>query len=324
MKITNGLHEIQMEFEIIPAAGITLKRFANSYLVTDDAGRATLLIDAGIRGFCSVLQDYAIEDNIDLSTMKSLCFTHSHPDHIGGAYGLLRNYSLTTAAHVGSVGWIENVGMQKRQRPVPGFDELVEGAVPVQRLLQDGDVVGYLGRDPLIAVHTSGHAAGHIAIYCKEQKLLISGDALPLPGQMPIYDHSEQSMDSIQRLLSLDVETLCLSWGSSIYKGGDVQKLMQASLAWVRQVNAAVCVESPVLVADGGRGTALVFEEPVTIYAENPEITMQATEICSGVARRLGLPRACVNSIFARTVAAHLGNLVEHACDNPEQDWDYL
>ena len=49
-------------------------------------------------------------------------------------------------------------------------------------------------------IHTPGHARGHIALYYEADRILFSGDAVPLPGAAPIYDDVPASLRSLEAL----------------------------------------------------------------------------------------------------------------------------
>ena len=67
-------------------------------------------------------------------------------------------------------------------------------------LLQDGD---FLEIEEIIqckVIHTPGHSAGSIALFSEDDGVLFSGDALPVPGDLPVYDDIATCVASINSL----------------------------------------------------------------------------------------------------------------------------
>jgi len=83
--------------------------------------------------------------------------THSHPDHIGALKSIKERYSCCVYASRGERDWIEDIDLQYEKRPIPGFYGLVDGSVPVDNILSDGDLL-YL--EPGITIQVIG-APGH-------------------------------------------------------------------------------------------------------------------------------------------------------------------
>jgi glyoxylase-like metal-dependent hydrolase (beta-lactamase superfamily II) len=95
---------------------------------------------------------------------------------------------------------------------VPGFHTLVGGSTPVDRLLEDNQTIA-VGDTTLQVIHTLGHAAGSISLFCKEDGVLLAGDAIPQVNDLPIYDDVAVSVESIHRLQSIPgIRYLLASW----------------------------------------------------------------------------------------------------------------
>jgi hydroxyacylglutathione hydrolase len=62
-------------------------------------------------------------------------------------------------AHLAEREWIEDVNLQNRERPVPGFFTLVGGSVQLDHELADGDIIDPDGTEEyeLQVFHTPGH-----------------------------------------------------------------------------------------------------------------------------------------------------------------------
>ena len=83
MKIAENVHLIRQEFYVTPE----VKRFINIYLIV---GESCYLIDSGVAGSKNLIDEYLQSLGRNISDIKGIFLTHSHPDHIGGAAELKR------------------------------------------------------------------------------------------------------------------------------------------------------------------------------------------------------------------------------------------
>jgi glyoxylase-like metal-dependent hydrolase (beta-lactamase superfamily II) len=136
--------------------------------------------------------------------LSAIVLTHHHPDHIGAAALCASRYGLPIYTH-------------------PLTVRALKGKVPFAREIHDGDRLD-LGTAPgggawhLEAIHTPGHAPGHLAFYEPRYRLLFAGDMVstlssiviaPPDGDLGVY------LQSLQRLRTLDCRLLLPSHGSA-------------------------------------------------------------------------------------------------------------
>ena len=116
--------------------------------------------------------------------------THHHPDHVGGAMALRERLQLPLWAHA-----------MTAQR--------LDGIVEIDRLIQDGERIDLSGPTPtaLTAVHTPGHAPGHLCFIDEATGMMIAGDMVaavgtiivePTDGDMLLYLESLRKMSVIE------------------------------------------------------------------------------------------------------------------------------
>ena len=114
--------------------------------------------------------------------LVALLATHHHPDHVGGAALLARELGLPIWAHELTAARID---------------------APVARRLADGDAVV----EGWTALHTPGHAPGHVCLFEPKSRAAIVGDMIasvgtiliaPGDGDMQVY------LEQLARLAKLD------------------------------------------------------------------------------------------------------------------------
>ena len=138
MQINKHVHAIKVPFYITIPPSTIIERFVYVYLIYGTKG--VCLIDTGIASSEEAIFNYLRKTDRRVEDISLVIQTHSHPDHIGSTRTIKAESRCSVAAHPQEKAWIENVQLQATERPVPGFDLLVAGPVPVDRLLEDGEV----------------------------------------------------------------------------------------------------------------------------------------------------------------------------------------
>jgi hydroxyacylglutathione hydrolase len=110
----------------------SLPRFVNSLIILGDS---ITIIDCGVKNSYKLIYDYIEKNNRKISDIKTLILSHSHPDHIGSAQKIKTDTGCNVIAHFFEKDWIENIDLQYKLRPVPGFYNLVDKSVKVDTLL---------------------------------------------------------------------------------------------------------------------------------------------------------------------------------------------
>ncbi len=280
MQITPSIHALRHEFTVPIAPGVSLDRFVYSYLVY---GETITLIDTGVAGSEKRIFDYIRSTGRDPSEITLTILTHSHPDHIGAARAIQHATFCGVAAHPAERAWIEDVELQNRERPVPGFATLVGGNVQLDFELVDGDSVetDETRTGEMQVIHTPGHSAGSISLFLHSEGALFTGDAVPVAGDLPVYDDAVASMQSVRRLRGLSgIRVLLSSWDEP-GKGEEAYRRIDSALEYLGRIHEAV-------LASAGD--------------ETPDMA----ELTRKTAASLGLPPGAVNPLLTRTFAANL------------------
>ena len=280
MQITPAVHALRHPFKVPVAPGFAIDRFVYSYLLT---GETISLIDTGVAGCEIAIFDYIRLIGRDPNEISLIILTHSHPDHIGAAKTIQEVTGCSVMAHPAERSWIEDVNLQNRERQVPGFLTLVGGSVHLDHELADGDVIDSDGTEEyeLQVFHTPGHSAGSISLLEQGEGALFCGDAIPVYGDLPVYDDTRQSVRSVKKLQAIrGIRHLLSSWDKP-REGGAAYKQMNRALEYLLEIYK-------------------------TVLAEAGEGSDDLMEITRKTALALGLPSEAVNPLLARTIAANI------------------
>lgn len=278
MQITENIHALKIPFHVATPQG-KIPRFVYVYLIY---GEMICLIDSGVASSEALIFDYIRKTGKNPEDISLLVLTHSHPDHIGAAQAIKSASNCKTAAHAAERAWIEDVDIQARERPVPCFFSLVGGSVKVDLTLKDGDVLD-LGKDlTLEAIHTPGHSKGSISLWLQEEKALFSADAVPIPGDLPIYEDILESAKSIKRLKALEgIEFLLSSWDDP-RKAEHAYETMDEGLKYLQEIHKSV-----LKIAKNSRD-------------------LDPLELCRLVLKDLGMPETIANPLVAKSFQASI------------------
>jgi glyoxylase-like metal-dependent hydrolase (beta-lactamase superfamily II) len=177
--------------------------------------------------------------------------THMHPDHVGLAWWLCERWNAPlwisatdfNAARVASQsttgfggaaaadffashGLIDADSLEKIRARASYYPSMVPDLPRRFRRMQDGDTVTIGGR-AWRCIAGYGHAPEHIALYCDEMHLLISGDMLlpRISTNVSVYDVEPESdplrlfLRSIDRYAELPADTLALPSHGKPFRG---------------------------------------------------------------------------------------------------------
>jgi glyoxylase-like metal-dependent hydrolase (beta-lactamase superfamily II) len=220
----------------------------NAYLLE---GKPLTLVDVGPKTQLAweTLQAELRALGYRLSDIEQVVITHTHHDHFGQAGKVIEASGAALLSFTGNRFPLEHFDTWWEQRMAYVSDLMLEegapeeslkemdvirgfaqyaGSVPHMTDLKDNDELR-IGNRTWAALHTPGHAWGHLCFFDQESGLLLSGDHLlrditsnPVletprsglrerPRSLPDYVHS------LQRVRELDVQKVLPGHGQPIY-----------------------------------------------------------------------------------------------------------
>lgn len=140
----------------------------------------------------------------------AILMTHHHPDHVGGATFLARELGLPLWAHQKTIDRLREDGAPAGAK----------GAA-FERALEDGDTIDLAGPSPQRwrALHTPGHAPGHICLWEERTGTIVAGDMVASEGTILIEPHDgdmAQYLAQLDRLASLEGKVALPAHGEPI------------------------------------------------------------------------------------------------------------
>lgn len=277
MQLTDKIHILRIDFEISMTPQQKIPRFVNVILVF---GSKVTLIDTGVKGSEKILFDYIEQQGRDKSEIETIILSHAHPDHIGSAASLKEIANCNVLAHELEKPWAEDIHMQNKQRPVPGFYDLVDKPVVVDGFLCDNETIN-LGENLTIRVIESpGHSKGSLNILFEEGEMLFTADSIPLKNDIPNYDNYKNLMKSLERIKGMQYKTLLTSWTPPLTNLEEIEKLINDGIEYMQHLDTTV----------------------INYYKNND---LKALDSCQAVIEKLGLPLFLVNPIVDKAFRSH-------------------
>lgn len=215
--------------------------YTRGYLFEDRDNAKLTLVDALFDSDAQQVIDYLWSIGKSPSDLTDIVLTHSHRSHIGGAATLRRLSKARVSCHESEAAIIE--GTQSAVpitlwplRPLALYPIRVMSYLPfaphvpceVDRTLVDGETVGSLE-----VLHVPGHTPGNLALLWKKRVLVVADAILTWPSfgaGWPGFNADEGLYRrSLQRLLDLEPEIICVAHGDPITEGASERLLTLAT-----------------------------------------------------------------------------------------------
>ena len=181
MQVTDGVRMIP-----VPSEGRWPSPYTNCFVLGE---RHTWIVDPGAKTEADRQNLIGeISESIPGSgSVAGIALTHHHVDHVSSAARLARYYGVSIFCHP-----------ETRRR-------LDVGRVDIETL-DDGDLLES-ERTAFEAIHTPGHAPGHLCFFERDKQLMIGGDMMTSNGTImiqPTDGNMSQYIESLERIIGLE------------------------------------------------------------------------------------------------------------------------
>lgn len=231
------IHQIRVDFYVTQE----IKRYVYIYIIAGQQG--SYLIDSGVDGAEKVVENYLKSIGNKITDIKAIFLTHAHPDHIGSAYKIKEITGCKVYVSKGEKRWIEDIDLQYAERPIPGFYSLVNQSVKIDEILADNDIVELEPGISIKVISTPGHSCDELSYLLVENKILFTGDTIPVKGDIPIWINEVDVRQSLMKLQSLEeVDVFYPAWDVTYQKDVANHKILDA-LDFMEQLkeNVDIC-----------------------------------------------------------------------------------
>ena len=206
-------------------------------ILKDD--KEMILVDCGYTGFMPLIEDAIKAQNLDCNQLTKILITHHDHDHMGALADFKAKYpNIKIVASEIEAPYItgekkslrleqaeslQNTLGDEQKAFGKAFCEIIRNVKPakVDILVNDGEIMNWCGGCEIIS--TPGHTPGHISLYLKNKKTIITGDAAALENNQLVIANPQFTLDidnasrSISKILSYHAETF-ICYHGGIYK----------------------------------------------------------------------------------------------------------
>lgn len=211
-RVAEGIYHIEGKDDMIPDSHV--------YILGRPETEDLTMIDAGLKGKGGYKLRAVEAEGIELKNIKRVIMTHTHLDHLSCIDDIKEAVpEIELWVHRTEAEFLENgdertvYGMDMFKNMCQAQYNLKDGMfrLNVNRKLDDGDIFESGGMSWEV-IHIPGHSSGSIALYNRQEKILIPGDVIYADYAIGRFDlhgaDPSQHRASLNRLADLEVSML--------------------------------------------------------------------------------------------------------------------
>ena len=196
----------------------------NLVLAWDD--KHLVLVDAGLPGQAGAIAEAIAGAGFRTEDLTHIIITHQDWDHVGSVSDLVKLApAAKVVAHEEEAPYIDGRKIpiklaarleqydslpEELRANIDSWKNIYENApIPVTQQVHDGQMLPICGGVEI--VHVPGHTPGHIAVYFRESRIIVCGDAANIKdgkvvGSNPIHTHDVEMADrSLEKIMGYDL-----------------------------------------------------------------------------------------------------------------------
>ncbi|MGJ7045668.1 MBL fold metallo-hydrolase [Thermoanaerobacterium thermosulfurigenes] len=198
-----------------------------------------ILVDTDFPGQLPKIREAIKETGVPFESINAIILTHHDIDHIGNLSDMVKELQgiAKVMAHVDEKPYIEGdlkplklAQLESKLNALPDemkgiFNKMKssfdKNRTKVDVALNDGEELPFCGG--IDVIHTPGHTLGHVCLYLKKTKVLITGDMLNIkdgklvPSSKDINFDDDMNLKSIEKIGGYDVKYV-ICYHSGLFK----------------------------------------------------------------------------------------------------------
>lgn len=234
MKIADGVEALELTVNL-------MGRETTIYPTLFWDEESVILVDAGFPGLGQQISEAIESTGVSFKRLNKVIITHQDIDHVGSLPEILAKseQEVVVFAHEVEKPYIQGdkplikADAARRSKLFETLPEEQRRSIQavfsnppkakVNNTIEDGEELPYCGG--IIVIYTPGHTPGHICLYHKSSKTLVTGDALTanegqLSGPNPAVTHDmDEANKSVKKLAQYDIETVICYHGGVVTEG---------------------------------------------------------------------------------------------------------
>lgn len=242
MKLDYGLEMLELSANVMGGTDIIY-----ATIIYDDNN--IILVDTGYPGQLQKICDEMNKAGLPFDKLNKIIITNHDIDHIGSLQSILNElpHKVEVMAHSEEKPYIQGEkGIYKvtaedlarvEASPLPEKQRKAIIATlqnspqaEVNKTLSDGEELPYCGG--ITVIHTPGHTHGHICLYLKQSKTLITGDAMNIVEGQLVGPNPQLSFDiksaksSLKKLTQYDIQTV-ICYHGGVYQNNPNKRIAE-------------------------------------------------------------------------------------------------